>query len=163
MKKDAIKNALKMIPYGFFAVTSRSDDDENAMVANWITQISFEPRLLALGLQRSSHTRSVIEQGRVFALNIFNIADKELMMPFTKGRSRNPDKMNDAHYKPAPVTGCPVLEGATAYIEFEVTEIINPGGDHDIVIGKPVGAEVLKPGEVSEMLTLPAIGWSYAG
>jgi len=31
MSDDAIKDTLKMIPYGFYAVTSKSDDDVNAM------------------------------------------------------------------------------------------------------------------------------------
>ncbi len=163
MSDDAIKDALKMMPYGFYAVTSRNSDDVNAMVANWITQISFEPRLVAFGLQKSAYTRSVIENGRVFTINLFAKDDREKMMSFTKGRSRNPDKMKEAQYTEAPKTRCPVLDGAAAFVEFEVTDIVDPGGDHDIVIGKPVGAVILKPGDASQTLTLPDIGWSYAG
>lgn len=163
MSDDAIKDALKMIPYGFYSITSKSDDDVNAMVANWVTQISFKPRLVALGLQKSSHTRTIIEVGKVFAINLFAKEDSEGLMPFTKGRSKNPEKMKDAIFYAAPETGCPVLEGAAAYIEFKVAKIVDTGGDHDIVIGEPVGAKVLKPGDASQTLTLPDIGWSYAG
>jgi len=163
MSDDAIKDVLKMIPYGFYSITSKSDDDVNAMVANWVTQISFEPRLVALGLQKSSHTRSVIEKGQVFAINLFTKEDSESMMPFTKGRSKNPEKMKDARFWDAPETGCPVIEGAAAYIEFKVAKIVDSGGDHDIIIGEPVGAQVLKAGDASQTLTLPDIGWSYAG
>ena len=163
MSEDAIKNALKMIPYGFFAITSKSDTDINAMVANWVTQVSFSPRLFALGLQKTSHTRSVIENGGVFAINIFLKEDSESIMPFTKGRSKNPDKMNKASFRSAPSTGCPILNGAAAYIEFEVTKVVDSGGDHDIIIGAPLGAEVMTPSEAAQILTLPDIGWSYAG
>jgi len=163
MSDDAIKDTLKMIPYGFYAVTSKSDDDVNAMVANWITQVSFDPRLVAFGLQKSSHTRGVIEKGQVFAINIFAKDDSESMMPFTKGRSKNPDKMKDARFRPSPVTGCPILEGAAAYIELKVKKVFDSGGDHDIIIGEPVGAAVFKAGDASNTLTLPDIGWSYAG
>ena len=41
MSDDLIKDALRMMPYGFYAVSSRSEDDENAMVANWVMQTSF--------------------------------------------------------------------------------------------------------------------------
>ena len=163
MSDDAIKDTLKMIPYGFYAVTSKSDEDVNAMVANWITQISFDPRLVAFGLQKSSHTRSVIENGQVFAINIFAREDSESMMPFTKGRSKNPDKMKEAKFRVGPVTGCPILKGAAAYIELEVRKVVDSGGDHDIIIGEPVGAQVMKAGDASKTLTLPDIGWSYAG
>jgi flavin reductase (DIM6/NTAB) family NADH-FMN oxidoreductase RutF len=55
------------------------------------------------------------------------------------------------------------LNGAAAYVEFEVTEILDIGGDHDIVVGKAVGAGVMKDGEAGETLSLPDIGWSYGG
>lgn len=163
MSEDPIKDALRMMPYGFYSITSKADDDHNAMVANWITQISFEPRQLALGLQKTCYTHGLIEKGGVFALNIFRKEDQELIKPFTKGRAKNPDKMKQASFTPAPETGCPVLEGSAAYLECRLVRIIDIGGDHDIVVGEIVGAGVTKVGEVSETLTLPHLGWSYAG
>lgn len=163
MSDNSIKDALKLMPYGFYAITSRNGDDVNAMVANWVSQVSFTPRLVAVGLQKTSYSHGVIEQGRVFAINIFHAADQEIIMPFCKSRAKFPDKINDATFTAAPETGCPVLEGAAAYIEFKVAQIVDSGGDHDIVIGEPVGAEILKPSEVGDTLTLTHLGWSYAG
>jgi flavin reductase (DIM6/NTAB) family NADH-FMN oxidoreductase RutF len=71
--------------------------------------------------------------------------------------------MKDARFEPGPETGCPVLEGCAAFVECRVVRIIDTGGDHDIVVGEVVGAGVSKPGEASETLTLPDLGWSYAG
>lgn len=163
MSDDKIKDALLMMPYGFYSITSCTSDDANAMVANWVTQASFEPRLIALGLQKTSFTHGLLEKGGSFAINIFSQEDSEAIMPFTKGRSKNPDKMKDASYSDAPVTGCPVLEGASAYVECRVVQIVDVGGDHDIVVGEVVGGDVLKEIEASEALTLPKLGWSYAG
>ena len=163
MSNDPIKDALRLIPYGFYGITSRSEDDVNIMVANWITQVSFTPRLVAIGLQKSSHTHGVVEKGRVFAINIFNMDDQESIMPYTKGRAKNPDKVKDAKFSNAPVTGTPILDGAAAYIEFKVVDIVDIGGDHDIIVGEPVGAEILKPIESGQVLNLPELGWSYAG
>ena len=163
MSDDPIKDALRLMPYGFYAVTSRNGEDVNAMVANWITQASFEPRLVIMGLQKTSYTHEVIEKGHVFAINIFKSEDKEAMLPFTKGRSKKPEKMNEANYSDAPETGCPILDGATAYIEFKVVNLIDVGGDHDILVGEAVGAGILKSADVGEIMTLPGLGWSYAG
>lgn len=163
MSDDPIKDVLNMIPYGFYGITSRNGDEVNAMVANWLTQASFEPRLIALALQKTSHSYGVIEAGRVFAVNIFNKADEEAIKPFTKSRKKNPDKMKDAKYSEAPETGCPVIEGAAAYLECKVLQIVDTGGDHNIVVGEVVGAGVSKPGEAADSLTLVDIGWSYAG
>ncbi len=164
MSDDAIKTALKLMPYGFYAITSKTASDENAMVANWVTQASFSPRLLALGIQNDCHSYGLIKEGQVFTVNIFQEADQEAMMPFTKSRAKKPDKMIEATYTAAPETGCPVLEGATAYIECRVQQIVETGGDHDIVIGECVNAGILKENStVEDTLSLVKIGWSYAG
>jgi flavin reductase (DIM6/NTAB) family NADH-FMN oxidoreductase RutF len=163
MSDDPIKDALRLMPYGFYSLTSRNGDDVNAMVANWITQASFTPRLIVVGLQKTCYTHGVIEEGRVFCINLFKKEDQEAMMPFTKGRSKRPDKMQEATYTEAPETGCPVLEGAAAYVECKVVDIFDVGGDHVIMVGEAVGAGVMKEAEVGDMMTLPHLGWSYAG
>ena len=88
MSDDSIKDALRMLPYGFYSITSRSGDEVNAMVANWVVQVSFEPRLVALALQKSSYTHGLVEQGGVFAINIFRKEDQEILMPLCKSRSQ---------------------------------------------------------------------------
>lgn len=163
MSDDSIKDALRMMPYGFYSITSRNGDEVNAMVANWVVQVSFEPRLVSLALQKTSYTHGLVEQGGVFAVNIFRKEDQEILMPLCKSRAKFANKMDETSYTPAPETGCPILDGAAAYVEFKVAQIIDIGGDHDLVIGEPVGAEVLKQAEASDVLTLPHLGWSYAG
>jgi flavin reductase (DIM6/NTAB) family NADH-FMN oxidoreductase RutF len=163
MSNDPIKEALGRLPYGFYAITSRNGEDVNVMVANWVTQASFTPRLMVLGLQKKSYTHGVISAGGVFAINIFNQEDQDAMTPFAKGRAKKPDKMAEAQYTAAPQTGCPVLAGAAAYVECKVLQMVDVGSDHDIVIGEVIGGDVLKEGDVDDTLTLSHLGWSYSG
>lgn len=163
MSEENIKQALNMMPYGFYSITSKDGDDVNAMVANWLTQSSFEPRQITLALQKTSYTHGVIENGGVFAINLFLAEDVDYLKPFTKSREKSPDKMEDAKFEPAPQTGCPILEGAAAVIECKVANMIDTGGDHDLVVGEVVGGQVIKEAEVGVVLTLPDLGWSYAG
>jgi len=163
MTDDAIKEVLRRIPYGFYAITTRSGNDVNAMTANWVMQTSFDPRQVSLGLQKTSYTYGLIEQGGVFAVNIFLKDGADALKPFTKSRSKNPDKMKDAQYSEGPETGSPILKGAAAYLECRVIRIVDTGGNHDIVVGEVVGAGVISPGEVGDTLTLLDLGWSYAG
>ncbi len=116
MTEDPIKIMLRRFPYGFYSITSKHGDEVNAMVANWIMQASFEPRYLALGLQKTSFTYELISKGRVFAVNLFLREDEGSLKPFTKGHSKNPDKMNGVEYKPAPESGCPILPGAAGFV-----------------------------------------------
>jgi flavin reductase (DIM6/NTAB) family NADH-FMN oxidoreductase RutF len=163
MSEDAIKDALQMIPYGFYAITSRSEEEVNIMVANWLSQVSFTPRLLALGLAKNAYSDQLIARGRVFTVNIFRREDAELIKPFTKSRAKNPDKVKMARFTPAPETGCPVIEGAAAYIECRVVAVLDVGGDHRLVVGEAVHAAVNKPGKAGDTLTLSDLGWNYAG
>jgi flavin reductase (DIM6/NTAB) family NADH-FMN oxidoreductase RutF len=77
MSDDIIKDVLRRLPYGFYGVTSKYGKDENAMVLTWMTQVSFEPRLIAIAVQKTSYSYQLIEKGKVFALNIFNFEDAE--------------------------------------------------------------------------------------
>jgi len=163
MSDDKIKDALRMMPYGFYAFTTKNGDDVNAMVVNWVSQVSYTPRLVAVGLQKTSYSHGLVTEGQVFGLNIFLADDKDAIMGFTKGREKNPDKMTNATYTTAPETGVPVVAGAAAYIECKVVQIIDVGGDHDIVVGEAINADVTKEGDAADVLSLPKIGWNYAG
>lgn len=160
---DPVVSLLRRMPYGFYALGSRNGSDSNLMVFNWLTQVSFEPQLLAVGLQKTAYSHGLVSASRQFAINFFLAEDAELIKPFTKSRAKNPDKMKGATFSPAPITGAPIVEGAAGYLELEVQNIIDIGGDLDIVVAKPLGGAVLKPGDVKDSLSLPHLGWSYAG
>lgn len=163
MSENMISDALKMIPYGLFAVTSRDGNDRNVMVLNWFSQVSFEPQHVVIGLQNSSYSYGLIEKSKKFAVNIFNKEDAEAIKPFTKSREKNPDKFKSANFSDGPVTALPVLDEAAGYFECEVVEIVDTGSGHSAVVGKVVGAGVNKPGKAGDTLTLVDLGWSYAG
>jgi flavin reductase (DIM6/NTAB) family NADH-FMN oxidoreductase RutF len=163
MSEKPISDALKMIPYGFYAVTSRDGDDRNVMVLNWFSQVSFEPQHVVIGLQNTSYTMGLIEKSKQFAVNIYSKEDAEAIKAFTKSREKNPDKFKAANYTDGPITGLPVLDEAAAYLECEVIEIVDTGSGHSAVVAKVVGAGVRKEGKAGDTLTLLDLGWSYAG
>jgi len=163
MSDDKIKDALRMMPYGFYAFTTNNGKEVNAMVVNWVSQMSYAPRLLAVGIQKSCYSRGLLEAGGSFGLNLFLQADSDAIMGVTSGRAKKPEKMEYANYSAAPETGVPVLDGAAAYIECKVTQIVDVGGDHDIVVGEAINAGVMKEGSPPDVLSLTQLGWSYAG
>ena len=50
------RRALRSLPYGLYVVGSRHADRRNAMTLNWVTQVSFEPKLVAI---QSHNSRDV--------------------------------------------------------------------------------------------------------
>jgi flavin reductase (DIM6/NTAB) family NADH-FMN oxidoreductase RutF len=161
--QKAISDALKMIPYGFHALTSRHGKETNVMVLNWFTQVSFEPQHIVIGLQQTSTTYRLVKASGGFVVNIFHKAEADVVKQFSKSREKNPQKFESAHWQPAPVTGVPVLDEAAAFLECEVAGELDTGAGHSAILGRVVGGGVRVKHDPGEGLTLPHIGWSYSG
>nr|BCX00986.1 MAG: hypothetical protein KatS3mg041_1032 [Bacteroidota bacterium] len=164
MSGDTIRTVLQLLPYPFFAFSTRYEDEVNAFAGNWLTQCSFEPRLVAFGLQREAYSYELCRRGGVFAVSLFTKAGAEILQRVVGSRRKRPDKMVHVSYRPGPATGCPILEGAAAWFECRVRQWVETGGDHDLVIGEVIEAGLELPDmRVGDVLTLPDLGWNYAG
>lgn len=163
MAENPISDALKMMPYGFYALSSHTEDDDNIMVCNWLSQASFEPVLVSIALQKTSYSYDLVTQSKAFTINLFRLDDQDAVKPFSKSRHKNPDKLKGVEFTRAPQTQCPVLPQAAAFFECKVVKQVESGGDHDIFLAEVVNAEVRRATEPADMLSLPGIGWSYAG
>ena len=136
MTDNAISTALKMMPYGFYALGSKHGDEQNLLVMNWFTQVSFEPILVAVAIQKTSFSYGLIEKSSLFTVNILKSKDQEAIEGYTKSRAKKPDKMHGAAISDGEKTGTPVLDVAVAYLEGKVSQKITSGGDHDIFVAE---------------------------
>ena len=55
--RNEAANALAEMPYGLYIVGSRLGDDLNGMMADWVMQVSFTPRLIAVAIEKDARTR----------------------------------------------------------------------------------------------------------
>ncbi len=61
MDPNAKKTTLRMIPYGMYVLTAAHPDGRVAAAAiNWVTQASFEPPLVAVGVKADSHGHALL-------------------------------------------------------------------------------------------------------
>ena len=158
MDLGAKKEALRKIVHGVYVVGVREGDRLNAFTATWLTQVSFEPPLVAVGVRRDSVSHRMIEASRVFAINFLASGQKDLAQHFLKPAHLGSDKLAGIPYRPG-ATGAPILEEAAAFVECRVKEIY-PAGDHSIVVGEVVEAGVQRE---AQPLTLKETGWHYGG
>ena len=159
MDLQAKKIALRKIPHGVYIVGVKQDSQLNAFTATWLTQVSFTPPLVALGIKKDSHSFEMIKRDRVFSVNLLGKDQKPIAEHFVKPASVVGDKLKEVRHRPGK-TGAPVLEEAIAFFECEVREIANEQGDHAIVIGEVVEAGVHRD---EPALTLLDTGWHYGG
>ncbi len=158
MNLEAKKKALRSILHGVYVIGVRDGEKRNAFTATWVTQVSFEPPLVAAAIRKESLSLQMIEKSRVFVINFLASGQKPLAQHFLKPAHLGGDKLEGVSHR-AGVTGAPILEEAAAYVECRV-KAIHPDGDHAIVVGEVVEAVVHRE---ADPLTLKETGWHYGG
>ena len=143
MDANAKKTALRMIPYGLYVLTAEGKNGEvAAATVNWVTQASFEPPLVAIGVKTDAHAHPLIKETGAFALNVLGKDQGGLAFTFFKPAQKDGQTISGEPYRPG-TTGAPILENAPAYIECRLVDTIERG-DHSVFVGEVVDAGVAK-------------------
>jgi len=159
MDLEAKKTLLRKMPHGMYVIGVKNGEELNAFTGTWMTQVSFAPPLLALGVKRASRSFEMIKQGGVFTVNFLGKEQQAVAEHFVKPARVVGDKLGPVGYTTGK-TGAPLLEESLGFVECEVREIANERGDHAVVIGEVIDAGVRRDGPV---LTLMDTGWHYGG
>lgn len=135
MDTDLKKKILRMIPYGIYVLTAKSSDGNvAAATVNWVTQVSFDPPLVAMGVKPDSGAYSALKESGEFALNFLGKGQQGLAFTFFKPAEIADGRISGEAYRDG-VNGAPLLDAALAGAEFSVVEIVELG-DHHTVIGE---------------------------
>ncbi len=153
------KTVLRLFTYGLYTATAQHGDDVSMMTANWLTQCSFEPPLLALAVESDSHSRQVIEASGAYAINIYETGQRELAGSFGRTFSKHPEKIENVAWKPGPLTGSPLLNSALGWVECQIISSA-AAGDHILFVAEVVEVGLNREGVP---LTLKETGFKYAG
>ncbi|MDP6980254.1 MAG: flavin reductase family protein [Myxococcota bacterium] len=133
------KQALRMIPYGLYVLTGESADQQvAASTVNWVTQASFDPPLVAVGVKADSGAHSIIKDSKAFALNILGKGQDAMAFSFFKPVEREGNSIAGQPFS-AGTTGAPLLDNAHAFVECKLVETVEKG-DHSLFVGEVVNA-----------------------
>ena len=158
MNGEARKKILRKIPYGLYILGLKDGDEFHGMVGSWLSQCSFEPPLLMLGIKKGSYSHQMLEHNPYFTINFPRKSQKDLVQSFFK-----PYEVKDHKFGEVPFRlgqhGTPVLDGTLGHLECKVRQIVS-GGDHDVVIADIVVSELR---EDTDNLTMKDTGWHYGG
>ena len=146
MDADAKKTALRMIPYGIYVLTAEdADGNIAAATVNWVTQTSFDPPLVAIGVKADSGAYALIKKTGNFALNMLGKGQQGPAFAFFKPVERDGNTVSGEPFH-AGANGAPILDNAIASVECKLAEIVERG-DHHIVVGEVTEAHVASPPE----------------
>ncbi|HEV2106778.1 MAG TPA: flavin reductase family protein [Thermomicrobiales bacterium] len=157
---DAKKPVLRQFTYGLYAVTAEHAGERGVFTANWVTQVSFDPPLVAVSVERDSATLPLIQASGRFAICPFREGQRELAGNLGRPRARTGDKF--AAYGLATArsaAGLPVLSDLLGYVVCDVARTV-PAGDSLLIIGEVIEAAIFAAGPP---LTMRDAGFRHAG
>jgi flavin reductase (DIM6/NTAB) family NADH-FMN oxidoreductase RutF len=146
--KHTVGKAVGRIPSGVFILTAVADDnggDATAMMASWVQQAAFDPPALSVAVASERPIAQMIRATRKFSLSIVPDNDTTLMKRYARGIKPGEDAFAGVETLTTPL-GIPALKSALAWLDCQLLEEVDFGGDHDLFVAEIVGGALLHPG-----------------
>lgn len=153
------QKTLRLLSNGVYILTSRSGDRFGAATVTWVSQASFKPPLIMAAVRRDSNVFRCLESSRIAALHIVGDRQQEIARRFFHPTDADGATINGEPFAYGK-TAAPVLANMPAYVECQVDQVMDNGGDHAIVILRVVEAQCRTP---CSPLTIAQTPWEYGG
>ena len=133
---ESFRSALRRFASGVTVVTVSHDEELHGMTASSFASVSLDPPQILVCLDKASRTRALILEKGSFAVNILSDDQEEVSRSFSRRGTKPFDRLGHR----TGVAGDPLLDGAIAYIECRLDQMVE-AGDHDIFVGEVVACE----------------------
>jgi flavin reductase (DIM6/NTAB) family NADH-FMN oxidoreductase RutF len=131
----ALRAVMACFPTGVTVVAARDSSGEPiGLTVNSFTSVSLEPPLVLICIGHGSSSHDPIIDARGFTISVLSASQGEVAMRFATRPSEG--RFDDVEWRPAP-SGHPVIEGAAAWLDCVIDEVIT-AGDHSILLGRTV-------------------------
>ena len=91
--KDITKDVLRMFSYGLFVAASVGAEGPSAATVSWVTQASFEPRLIAVAMRKGTAIHKAVESSHRFALHVVSAEERDFAKAFFKAQPSTTDEI----------------------------------------------------------------------
>ena len=137
---------FRRLTNGIYVVTASHDRVTDGFTAAWITQVAFEPLLVAISVNPGNATWPLIRGSGGFVINVLKTGQHDLARRFGTTSGRDVDKFASVATTPGPA-GEAVLSDAAAWLACRV-EQERTAGDHVLVVARVTGGDLLDPGAI---------------
>ena len=127
MDTTAKKHTLRLLTYGLYVLTAANGNEVAAGTISWLSQASFKPPLVMVGVKVDSRVHTLIEQSGTFAVNILSADQREEAAAFFRPSHVEGNQINGLAFEPGPGTGAPLLIDLPAWFEARVTDTVKLG------------------------------------
>lgn len=158
------RRVLWKMPSGLYVIGSRgkAQTDRNLMTANWVSQLSFDPKWVGVGVEHTALTHRLIEEGECFTVCLVSREDRAIVRKFTK-----PVEVDTAAQTLngfpiiERVTGAPILAQSVAFLDCAVRDRLE-AGEHTFFAGEVVDCGFLAD-EDTPILQMDDTRMNYGG
>lgn len=157
------RRVLWTMPSGLYVLGSTDKAERrNGMTINWVTQLSFAPKLVGVSIEKSALTHELVAAGDCFSLCIVDREDRAIVRKFTKPVDVDLEAktLNGFSYVER-VTAAPILAQSVGFLDCEVRQALDVG-DHTLFVGEIVEAGFLKD-ESAPVLRMEDTRMNYGG
>ncbi|NJN63950.1 MAG: flavin reductase [Acidobacteria bacterium] len=159
-KDDAArKHVLRLIHNGLFVLTARTNDAVGAATVSWVSQCSFKPPLVMVGLRRGSNVHECLRAGGAAVLHVIGRGQEDIARRFFSTTTLEDGRLNGEPFVEND-DGVPLVTSLTNRIECRVRAFHESGGDHDLVVLDVVR---VSRGQDIAPLTVADSPWEYGG
>jgi flavin reductase (DIM6/NTAB) family NADH-FMN oxidoreductase RutF len=160
MDLGAKKTVLRQFTYGLYAVTATHDGERGVFTANWLSQISFEPPLVALSVELDSSTLPIIRASGRFTICPLKAGQRDLAGALGRPKAKAGDKFETLNLATTTTgQGDLVLDVSLGYVTCAVRSE-SEAGDSVLFIGEVIDAGVFSE---ADPLTMRDAGFRHAG
>ncbi|MQB00750.1 MAG: flavin reductase [Actinobacteria bacterium] len=138
---DHFKDAARRFASGVTLVTVATGDIPHGMTASAFSSVSLEPPVVLVCLEKTSQTRAMVTEAGTFVVNVLAADQEHIAREFSLPGMKS---FTD-HIHREGIDGAPVIDGAIAWFECRVTDVVD-GGDHDVFLGNVIDCGA-HPGE----------------
>ena len=160
MDEDLKRQVLRRIPYGMYVMTALADGAPVASTLTWLSQCSFHPPLVMVGVQSNSRMHEAVEKSGGLAIHFLSEGQQEIAKRFFRPSDTEDGTLHGLAWEAGPETGAPLLSELPAWLEAKVTDRVERG-DHTVYVCEVVGAGARVPD--FRPLTLASTPWKYGG
>lgn len=125
--------------FGMFAtgvtVITAGGPNPSGMTANAFTSVSLDPALVLVCVKHDAALHQAILSEQGFAVSVLAAHQEPVARYFAdKKRPRGDREFEAVRWRPAPVSGAPIVADTLAWIDCRLVDV-HDGGDHSIFIG----------------------------
>jgi flavin reductase (DIM6/NTAB) family NADH-FMN oxidoreductase RutF len=144
MDPEIKKAVLRMIPYGIYILTTASQDRSRISSAaiNWVTQCSFNPPLIAVGIKNDTLSSTLLRERKRFVLHFLAKDQARFAFDFFKETKVEGEKLQGHPF--VWHLDLPVLKEPIAYLIADLRGEGPAIGDHTIFVGEVIDAQCSK-------------------